>query len=152
MFELTKRNNNNFLNNYNPFKEMEDFEKRFFENSLGRFNSLSEFAEFKTDVTDEGDRYLLESDLPGFEKKDIKLEISGDILTVRAQRQSKTEEKDAKNKVIRRERSYGSYSRQFDVSGVKTDEIKAKYDNGVLTVSLPKKEDGNQGSRQLEIE
>ena len=109
-------------------------------------------AEFKTDVTDEGDHYLLEADLPGFDKKDITLDINGDILTVHAERHSKVEEKDKKDKVIRMERSYGSYSRQYDISGVKTDEIKAKYDNGVLKLTLPKKEETLPASKRLEIE
>ena len=113
---------------------------------------LRKLAEFKTDVTDEGDHYLLEADLPGFDKKDITLDINGDILTVHAERHSKVEEKDKKDKVIRMERSYGSYSRQYDISGVKADEIKAKYDNGVLKLTLPKKEETLPASKRLEIE
>ena len=126
MFELTRRNNNH-INPYNPFREMEELDRAFFSNPFGSFFGNSTLAEFKTDVTDEGDHYLLEADLPGFDKKDITLDINGDILTVHAERHSKVEEKDKKDKVIRMERSYGSYSRQYDISGVKADEIKAKY-------------------------
>ena len=151
MFELTRRNNNH-VNTYNPFREMEELERAFFSNPFGNFFGNSSLAEFKTDVTDEGDHYLLEADLPGFDKKDITLDINGDILTVRAERHSKVEEKDKKDKVIRMERSYGSYSRQYDISGVKADEIKAKYDNGVLKLTLPKKEQSLPTSKRLEIE
>lgn len=150
MFELSRRNHN--LSNYNPFREMEELEKNFFENPFGAFLSSSDLAEFKTDVTDEGDHYLLEADLPGFDKKDIQLDVSGDLLTVRAQRHSKLEEKDKRDKIVRVERSYGSYSRQFDVSGIKTDEIRAKYENGVLQLKLPKREVPKLETKRLEIE
>ncbi|MGN0549277.1 MAG: Hsp20/alpha crystallin family protein [Acutalibacteraceae bacterium] len=152
MFELTRRNNNRHVNTYNPFREMEEFERNFFANPFGGFFDSQDLAEFKTDVTDEGDHYLLEADLPGFDKKDISLDISGDTLTVHAERHSKVEEKNEKNKIVRMERSYGSYSRQFDVSGVDTDNIKAKYENGVLELTLPKKDEKLPESKRLKIE
>ena len=152
MFELNRRNNNRQMNTYNPFREMEEFEKNFFANPFGSFFGISDLAEFKTDVTDEGDNYLLEAGLPGFDKKDISLDINGDTLTVHAERHSKVEEKDRKDKIVRAERSYGSYTRQFDVSGVDTDKIKAKYENGVLKLTLPKKNEQLPVGRRLEIE
>ena len=94
----------------------------------------------------------METDLPGFAKEDIKLDINGDTLTIRAERHLEHEQKDKKNKFIRWERSYGSYSREFDISMIKADEIKAKYDNGVLQLTLPKKENAAPSSRHLEIE
>lgn len=152
MFGLTARNNNQGLRTYNPFREMEELERAFFSNPFGSFWGNTSLAEFKTDVTDEGDHYLLEADLPGFEKKDITLDIQGDILTVHAERHSKIEEKDKKDKVVRMERSYGSYTRSFDISGVAADQIKAKYVNGVLRLTLPKVEPKLPEGRRLEIE
>ena len=152
MFELTHRNNNHHVNAYNPFRELEDFERNFFGNPFGSFFTSGDLAEFKTDVTDEGDHYLLEADLPGFEKKDIQLDINGDTLTVCAERHSKIEEKDKKEKVVRVERSYGSYSRSFNISGVDADQIKAKYENGVLKLTLPKRQVTLPEGRRLEIE
>lgn len=152
MFELSRRNNHHQMQAYNPFREMEELERSFFSNPFGSFFGMQDLAEFKTDVTDEGDHYLLEADLPGFEKKDIHLDLSGDTLTVHAERRSKMEEKDQKDKVIRMERSYGSYSRQFDVSGVNAEQIKAKYENGVLRLTLPKRERSLPESKALEIE
>lgn len=153
MHELSRRNNNNHVSNYfNPFREMEEFERRFFGNPFDSFFSTQDLAEFKTDVTDQGDSYLLEADLPGFAKEDIQLDLNGDSLTIKAERHSETEEKDKKNKVIRRERSYGSYSRQFDVSGIDTEAIKAKYENGVLKLTLPKRQQALPEGRRLEIE
>ena len=148
MFGITRRNQDIF----NPWREMEEFEKAFFGAPMSRFFDAPAFAQFRTDVTDEGDHYLLEADLPGFEKKDISLDIHGDTLTVRAERKSKVEEKDKKDKVIRMERSYGAYARSFDISGVDADKIKAKYKDGVLRLTLPKQEKRLPEGRRLEIE
>lgn len=152
MFGLTSRNNNQGIRTYNPFREMEELERAFFSNPFGSFWGNTSLAEFKTDVTDEGDHYLLEADLPGFEKKDITLNVQGDILTVHAERHSKVKEKDKKDKVVRMERSYGSYTRSFDISGVAADQIKAKYVDGVLRLTLPKVEPKLPEGRHLEIE
>lgn len=148
MFELRPYNKNNKV--YNPFREMEEFEKNFFTTPYSFFDGA--MGSFKTDIKDEGDRYELEADMPGFEKKDIHLDINGDVLTVSAERHSEHEEKDKKDKYVRCERSYGSYSRQFDLSNVKSNEITAKYDNGVLKITLPKKKEELPESRRLEIE
>ena len=107
---------------------------------------------FSTDIKDEGDKYVLIADMPGFSKDDIKLDVDSDVLTVSAERHSEHEDKDKKGKYIRCERSYGSYQRSFDVSGVKTEDIKAKYENGVLTLDMPKKTETIEGKRRLAIE
>mgnify|MGYP000265725696 CR=1 FL=1 len=117
---------------------MDEFEKKFFSTPFGFFDT-NVLDEFKTDIKDEGDRYELEADLPGFDKKDIHLDINGDMLTVSAERHSEHEEKDKKNKYVRCERSYGSYSRSFDVSAIQQDKIRASYKDGVLELTLPKK-------------
>ncbi len=78
--------------------------------------------------------------------------IHDDMLTIRAERKSKVEEKDQKDKVIRMERSYGSYQRSFDISGVDADKVKAKYVDGVLRLTLPKLERPLPQGRRLEIE
>ena len=134
MFGLTRRNQD--MTTFNPWREMEEFEKAFFGRPFGSFFDTPAFAQFRTDVTDEGDHYLLEADLPGFEKKDITLDIQNDTLIVRAERKSKVEEKDKKDKVIRMERSYGSYTRSFDISGVDADKIKASSRRAAYIKSL----------------
>ncbi len=151
MFELRPFHRNQDIT-YNPFKAMEDFEKRFFEDPFTGFFETGDIAEFKTDISDQGDSYLLEADLPGFEKKDIHLNIDGDVLTINAERHSNHEDKDKKGNYVRLERSYGQYSRQFDVSGVDVKGIKAKYDNGVLRLTMPKKQQVLPESQTLEIE
>ena len=145
MFDLMNRS---FMNSYNPFRAMDELERSAFNGFFGN----QDLAEFKMDVSDEGDRYVVEADLPGFDKKDIDLSIQGDTLTINAQRHSKFEEKDNQDKVVRMERSYGSYSRQFDVSAIDTQGIAARYENGVLTLNLPKKQEVLPESRKLAIE
>lgn len=137
---------------YNPFQEMEQLEKRFWGDPFEDFFGRNDLAEFKTDVLDEGDHYELEADLPGFRKEDIKLELQGDNLVISAQRHSSAEEKNKDGKVIRMERSYGSYQRSFNVSQIDTDNIRAAYDNGVLKLNLPKLQAQIPESRVLEIE
>lgn len=150
MFELKPYTRKNHAV-YNPFREMEEWERGFFSDPFGFFGNGTLDA-FKTDIKDEGDHYELEADLPGFEKKDIQLDVNGDILTVRAERHSEHEEKDKKEKYMRCERSYGCYSRDFDVSNVDADNIKAKYENGVLKLTLPKKAEKLPEPRHLAIE
>ena len=144
MFEISRRNN--------PFREMEDLERYFFGDPFGKYYEKDALAEFKTDITDEGDYYMMESDLPGFDKKDIHLNLNGDTLTIQAERHSKAEDKDQQGKLVRMERSYGSYSRSFNVSEISTDLIKASYENGVLKLMLPKKQAQLPKSRTLEID
>ena len=151
MFELRPFHRNQDIT-YNPFKAMEDFEKRFFEDPFTGFFENGDIAEFKTDISDQGDSYLLEADLPGFDKKDIHLDVSGDVLTINAERHSQHEDKDKKGNYVRLERSYGQYSRQFDVSGIDAHGIKAKYENGVLKLTMPKKQETLPESHTLEIE
>lgn len=150
MFGLVKRNPE--LRVYDPFREMEEMERAFFGRPFGSFFSTAPAAQFRTDITDEGDHYLLEADLPGFDKKDIRLELQDDVLRIHAQRNARVEEKDRKDRVIRMERSYGSYNRSFNLSGVNTADIRAKYENGVLRLTLPKQQLEIPKARQLEIE
>ena len=152
MFGLTPYRSGRYAAAYNPFREMEDFEKNFFGEPFREFFTGNALSEFKTDIRDQRDSYLLEADLPGFEKSDIGLSLDGDVLTISAERRDESESKDEKNGYIRRERSFGKYSRAFDVSGVRTENISAKYDNGVLKLTLPKKQDTPPASRRLEIE
>ena len=137
---------------YDPFREMEEFEKRFFSHPFSTFLRGSDTFGFKTDISDEGDVYVLEADLPGLDKKDIHLDLDENTLTISAERRSEHEKQDKKEKYIRVERSYGKYCRQFDVSGIDSENIKAKYDNGVLRITLPKKQEVLPETKHLEIE
>lgn len=106
----------------------------------------------RTDVRDEGGQYVLEAELPGFRKEDIRLDIDGDRLTLSAEHSENKEEKEREGRYIRRERAYGSYSRSFDISGIAADRITAEYKSGVLTLNLPKAPERPVRSRRLEIQ
>ena len=124
--------------------------RRFWNDPFSFFSGNSGMTAFGTDIADQGDSYLLESDLPGFRKEDIHLDLQGDTLTITAQRNAEHEE--CKEQYIRCERSYGSYQRAFDMSGVDTSGIRATYENGVLRLNLPKKAESKKERKELPIE
>ena len=94
-------------------------------------------SSFRTDVLDKGDRFVLEAELPGFQKEDIDIHVDGNTLTISAQHKEESEEK-KDGKFVRRERKYGSFTRSFDISDIDQAKINASYDNGILSVELPK--------------
>ena len=116
----------------NFFDLFDNFERKFFG------NSNAAIPDFRTDIRDAGDRFVLEAELPGFNKEDIKLDVKDGILTISAQHDENKDEKDDKGSYIRRERRYGSFTRSFDVTGVDEEHITASYNNGVLELNLPK--------------
>ncbi len=120
---------------------------------FGRRNVFDDFFDFptmpaarqssdhlmKTDVREMENAYELTVDLPGIKKEDVNAKLDDGYLTITATTSQNNDEKDKNGKYIRRERFSGSYSRSFYVGeGVKEDDIKAKFDNGVLTLDVPK--------------
>ena len=95
----------------------------------------------KTDVHEHDDKYELDIDLPGFKKDEIKLSLENGYLSVSAAKGLDKEEKDKKGKLIRQERYAGSMQRSFYIGDtIKQDDIKAKFEDGVLKLSIPKTE------------
>ncbi len=95
----------------------------------------------KTDIKEKKDKYLIDIDLPGYEKDGIKIEIQDGYLTVHA-KVDKREDDSEKGKYVRKERYTGECSRSFYVGdNVKEEDIKAKFTNGTLRFEIPKKED-----------
>lgn len=152
MFELTPFARGNHIAAYDPFKEMEEFEKRVF----GR-----QASSFQTDIRETDHAYILEANLPGFAKEDIHAEIKNGYLTIHAEHLSDQADQNENGEAgkagenvryIRRERSYGSFTRSFDLEGIKSEDISAAYQNGVLTLTLPKLDTAPDVGRQLEIQ
>ena len=137
MFELTPYSTRRSM--MDPFNFFSDF-----------FGTNNAPMELRTDITDKGDSFVLEADLPGFKKEDIKIDLENDRLTIKAERHSNTET--TKNGYVRRERSFGSFERSFDVSGIDTAGIKANYTDGVLTLTLPKRPELVPDNRSIVIE
>ena len=95
----------------------------------------------KTDVKETEKGYEVAVDLPGFKKDEIQLELNDGYLTISAEKGLDKEEKDKKDKYIRRERYAGSMSRTFYVGeSITENDIHAKYENGILTLDVPKEE------------
>ncbi len=95
----------------------------------------------RTDVKESDKGYTLDIDLPGYKKEDISAEIKDGYLTVSAKTNEEHEEKEEDGTYIRRERTFGSCSRSFYVGEeIEESEIKAKFEDGILKVFVPKKE------------
>ena len=122
------------------------FNDFFNDDMLSEFNSS---GRFKTAIKETPEEYIVHAELPGVKKEDIKIDYNNNYLTISATRNNESEEK--KDNYIRRERSYGSVSRAFYISNVNKDSIKAKFDNGVLNIELPKKEVTTNNSTQILI-
>ena len=118
-------------NERNLFNYLDNVERSFWD------GSISNMAQFRCDVQDKGDSYLLEAELPGFEREDIGIDLDGTTLVITARHSSESGEKDKDGNYLRRERKFGSFSRSFDVSGVDTEHISAAYKNGGLELTLP---------------
>lgn len=96
----------------------------------------------RTDIQEKDNQYILDMDLPGYEKEDIKAQLKDGYLTITAQKNEISEDKDEKGDYIRRERYSGKCSRSFYVGeGVKEEYIKASFNNGILQLTFPKQAD-----------
>ena len=103
----------------------------------------------KCDVYEKDGNYNIEVDIPGFKKEDIKVEAKDGYLTITAE---KKEQEDEENKnYICHERRYGKYERSFYLGDLKTDDISAKFENGILKVRVPKVEE-SENKKLIEIE
>ncbi|MBR3015477.1 MAG: Hsp20/alpha crystallin family protein [Clostridia bacterium] len=95
----------------------------------------------KTDVKETEEGYELDVELPGFKKDEIKLELNNGYLTISTEKSLDKEEKTKQGKVLRQERYSGAMQRSFYVGGnLSEEDVKAKYENGVLSLTVPKKE------------
>ena len=131
-------NTNEMVSCDNAFSAIDKMMNEFWDAPFGGSLAKS-FAGLKTDVIEKDGRYELEADLPGFNKEDIHVDVKDDVLTISAEHEEQASEK-KDGKYIRRERGYSSYRRSFRVDGIKQDDITAAYKNGVLTVTVPKRE------------
>ncbi|MCI9167473.1 MAG: Hsp20/alpha crystallin family protein [Dorea sp.] len=119
--------------NYNLFDEMfkDPFFTRPFENSSTQI--------MKTDIHDKDGNYMIEMELPGYAKEDIRADLKDGYLTITASKNETKEEKDAKGNCIRKERYTGTCNRSFYVGEqVTQDDIRAAFKDGILSLQVPK--------------
>lgn len=95
----------------------------------------------KTDIRKKDGSYMLDIEMPGYKKEDIQISLYNGTLTISAQHNATNEEKDEKGQLIRQERYSGTCSRSWYVgTAVKDTDVKASYNDGVLTVTVPSAE------------
>lgn len=100
------------------------------------------------DVIENEDSFVIEAELPGMKKDEIKISLTNDVLIVQGEK--KIEKQEKKKNYHRTERSYGSFSRTFSLPGnVKSDKVDAEFNNGVLTITIPKSEEAKP--KQIDV-
>lgn len=137
---LVKRNNEG--NGLDFFDDAFDslFKPMFYEE---KFNTM------KTDIKERENSYVMDVEIPGFDKKDVNISLKDGYLTITAEK--KEEDNGKKENYVRRERST-SLSRSYYVGDVDKDAVKAKYENGVLTVEIPKEKPALPESHNIAID
>lgn len=127
----------------NPFSD--DFFRSFFGEDAA--------TSLKVDVEDKGDKYLMEADLPGVNRDDVHISVEDGVLTIAVERKEAKDEEDKQRNYIYHERRTSSMSRSFSLEGVNEENITAEYTDGVLHLTLPKKEARQEvGARRIEIQ
>ncbi len=124
------------------------FENVFSETMTPFFSSMA--PSFRVDVSEDENNIYIDADMPGVKKEDVKISMDEDVLTISAERSHEEEEK--KKDYHRIERSYGSMSRSFTVGdNISAEEVDAVYDNGVLHITLPKKEPVEKPKKEITV-
>lgn len=134
------------INRFPVFNDlMENFERNFFGGMREAEGDVP-----AVNIKDKKDKYVIEFAVPGLNKKDFKIEVDNDVLTVSSDKKAEKEEKESN--YSRREFIFNSFSRSFTLpKTVNINDIKADYSNGILVISVPKKEEETKVSRQIEI-
>jgi HSP20 family protein len=128
-----------------PRKHFDDFDSLFddfftgFPVPMGKSDMAKSLAAMRVDIHEDDDGYEITAELPGVKKEDIAVTLKDHVLSISASKESSSEKK-KKGKIIRQERSSGTFTRSFTVDdGVQQDDITASFNDGVLTLSVPKK-------------
>ncbi|MFT5207241.1 MAG: HSP20 family protein [Candidatus Omnitrophota bacterium] len=143
---------------WDPFNELERFQKEMSglydtrlsnwpKVTLGNGNHVLALA---VDVADQKDRVVVKADIPGIDKKDLDINVTQDVLTIKGE---KKEVKDTNEKgLVRSERYYGSFQRTIELPAeVDSSKVTASYKDGVLEIMLPKKEEAQAKQAKIEV-
>ncbi|MBI5975745.1 Hsp20/alpha crystallin family protein [Staphylococcus canis] len=114
--------------------------------------SLFNTQSMMTDIKELDDKYVVEAALPGMNKEDIKIDFDRNLLTIEANQQTENNQDDENGQWIHRERQTSYMKRQFSFNNIDRDNIKAAYTNGMLNVTLPKRQADEDTSSNIEIE
>ena len=146
------------ITRWKPFRDMitiQDDMSRFFEDFFGRPMEKTEWSEGvwhpSVDISENKDNLIIQAEMPGMNKEDVKISIHDNILTLKGEKKQEKEEKE--ENYHRVERSYGSFCRSFMLpASVKADKVKAAYKDGVLNVILPKTEEAKPKEIPIAVE
>jgi HSP20 family protein len=128
------------LARFDPFMDIDDMFNRFMARPVSLFREGMEMEpQIKMDVKESDGKYLVNAEIPGVNKDDIHVTVDGNRVSISAEVKQEKEVKEGE-RVIRCERSYGMASRSFNLADeVDPSQVQAKYSNGVLELTLPKK-------------
>lgn len=126
---------NDLFDRFNDLTKMDDLV-----NGLGRsfLDATNNGHVLKTDIKETDEQYTMQVDVPGIDKKDIALKYRDGTLSIAVKRDSLSDESDHEGNVIASERRTGRFGRQYALPDVDADKIAARYENGVLHLTLPK--------------
>ncbi|MCS6935124.1 MAG: Hsp20/alpha crystallin family protein [Chitinophagales bacterium] len=132
----------------------ETFLSPFFRDFFEADNFFTRFGNYTlpaANISENDQSYCIELAVPGFKKEDFKVKVEDDVLTISAE--TKSETKEEKKEYSRREYNYSSFSRSFRLpDNVKDDAIKAKYENGILQLTLPKSAQQVTAAKEIKVE
>ena len=129
------------------------FGESFLNDFIEPFETSNNSSTFMISDVEENEKgYMITMDIPGVHKEDVHAELKDGYLTVEATSHSNNDEKDEKGNYIRRERYYGTANRSFYVGNIDKSAISAKFENGVLEVTLPKQEKSINEDNKIKIE
>ncbi|BAQ56619.1 Hsp20/alpha crystallin family protein [Lactobacillus acetotolerans] len=139
--DMMNRNNNDIFDAMNDWL---DFPRNFFDN-----REMSKMMQ--SDVAENDKEYTVKVDMPGMDKSKININYNDGVLSISGSRKSFKDNSKKDNSIIHKERMEGHISRSFRLPNVVASNIHAKYDNGVLTITLPKQSAGN-GDNSIQID
>lgn len=146
----------------NPFLALHREMDRLFDDFFGQFDSglswpgqgalraRQDAWALNVDVAEDDNEVRVTADVPGMEEKDIEVELSDNLLTIHGEKKQERDEKKSNYHVV--ERSYGAFHRSIPLpGGLLEDKAKAKFKNGVLTITVPKSEEAKASKRTIPI-
>lgn len=136
MYNLENKKNNNYLSMFDDFNS-------FFDEVLGK--------DMKTNILEKDDAYIVTSEIPGVSKENIKIDVADNNLTISVSKKDNKETKEKKNYLVK-EISEASYNRTFYLEDMDEDNISAKMDNGILTITVGKVKEVKPKVRMISID
>ncbi len=155
VLKMLARRRGAFPETLRPFEEIQRemdrlFNDAFKEIGFGRDSEMAAVAP-DVDIYEKDDKLFAEIEIPGIDKKNIDISIEDHVLSIKGEKKSEREDKGRNYHVV--ERRYGQFHRAFRIPEyIKAEEIKAKFDNGILTVEMPKKEEVKKSSIKVRVE